>query len=402
MGSPPSVPTGVGAPPPGLLRVLVLFHEAEQLGAGNSVLGCVDRLERYGWALSGWLPDRGPLSAVAEERLRASAWAPRPFAFSVRGWGASPGVGARLRRSPAYLQEVRRALLRFRPHIVHANTLLTLPEATVARSLGLPLVIQVHEHPPAGRKRSVAVRAAARLADVLVGVSDATSAALRASAGRVPVRTVHNGVATNGSGRVEPRSTGCTIGTVATVSRTKGTDVFCRAAQLAAARRPGLRFEHVGAGDLHRDVGLDEELHAIGGSPELVTALVRRGRLPAQEALSGMDVFVLASRSEAFPLATLEAMAAGLPIIATAVGGVPEQLVHLESGILVPPEDPAAIADWIIRLADDAALRQRLGAAAADRARNLFTLDRQAAGLHGAYLTALVRRYGPPAARRAL
>ena len=94
------------------------------------------------------------------------------------------------------------------------------------------------------------------------------------------------------------------------------------------------------------------------------------GSRPATEVLPRWSVFVSTSRSEAFPLATLEAMAMGIPVVATTVGGIPEQIEHLESGILVRPDDPEAIATWLVRLHDDAELRSRLGAAAARRARS--------------------------------
>ena len=82
-------------------------------------------------------------------------------------------------RTPRYLREVRAALERVRPHVVHANTLLSLPEAAVARACGLPVVLQAHELPPPGPKTTLAVRYAAGIADVLVGVSDAVSEMLR-------------------------------------------------------------------------------------------------------------------------------------------------------------------------------------------------------------------------------
>ena len=90
----------------------------------------------------------------------------------------------------------------------------------------------------------------------------------------------------------------------------------------------------------------------------------------------------------------------GIPVVATTVGGIPEQIDHLESGVLVRPDDPEAIATWLMRLHDDAELRSRLGAAGAERVRREFTLARQAEGLHHAYLAALNRRFAPSPVRR--
>jgi glycosyltransferase involved in cell wall biosynthesis len=95
-------------------------------------------------------------------------------------------------------------------------------------------------------------------------------------------------------------------------------------------------------------------------------------------------------------------MAMSIPVVATTVGGIPEQIDHLESGILVRPDDPEAIATWLVRLHDDAELRGRLGDAGAARVRREFTLEQQASGLHRAYLTALNRRFAPPRVRRAM
>ncbi len=387
--------------PPGLLRVLAVFHETHVLGASTSLLRVVDELAQYGWTVSGWCPGKGPLAAEARERLAVVRAAERPIAFSRRGWSEHPGWIARTRRTPAYLRAFREALLRVRPNVVHVNTLLGLPEALVARSCGLPVVLQAHELPDPGAKRTATVRAAAAAADVLVAVSDAVAAMLRSHASRTPVVTVPNGVpAVDGRGRRTTSTDVLTVGAVGTVARVKGTDLFLEAATRVLAERPATRFEHAGAPDLHRDAGLDEDVaRLVRTAPS--GAVTMHGTYPASELMPRWDVFVSASRSEAFPLAVLEAMAHGLPVVATAVGGVPEQIADGESGLLVPTEDPTAIAAAVVRLLDDADLRARLGAAAAARVRSELTLARQAEGLHRAYALALNRRFGPPRVRRA-
>jgi glycosyltransferase involved in cell wall biosynthesis len=384
----------------GLLRVLVLFHEPELLGAATSVLNVVEPLREYGWSVSGWVPGGGPLAAAAGERLAGVACAERPLALSARGWREDPGLLARSRATPRYLVAVRSALLRLRPHVVHANTLHSLPEACVARSQGLPVVFHVHELPPRTPKRGAALRLAGRTADVMVGVSEAVSTMVHTYARRKPVLTAHNGVHPADIRRADGGRP-FTVGTVGTVCRVKGTDVFLRAALLAVERRPGLRFEHAGQDGLHRDAGLDDELARLLASPRLRGMATMLGRREAADVLPRWDVFVLPSRTDAFPLATLEAMSAGVPVIASRVGGIPEQITHLEHGVLIPSEDAEALADWIVRLHDDAPLRARLAAAASKRVREEFTIGKQAAVLHHAYLVALNRRFGPPPVRAA-
>jgi glycosyltransferase involved in cell wall biosynthesis len=384
--------------PPGVLRVLALFHELHPLGASTSFLNATDDLALYGWTSSGWVPGVGPLRDEAAARLELVLGAERPLAFSLRGWREKPGAISRALSSPGYVRQVRTALERVRPHVVHANTLLSLPEAAIARSCGLPVVLQSHELPPPGLKTTATIRYAAGIADVLVAVSDAVAELLRRHAGNTPVLTVRNGVPQPAAW---PQLDGAsfTVGTVGTVSRTKGTDVFLRAARIALEQRPDMRFQHAGAHDLHRDAGLDDEVESLAREIPR-DGLAMLGYRPAADILPRWNVFVSASRSEAFPLATLEAMSMGIPVVATTVGGLPEQIDHLENGVLVRPDDPEAIATWLVRLSDDPGLRQRLGRAGAERVRTEFTLERQAEGLHRAYLTALNHRFAPSRIRR--
>lgn len=387
-----------GTPPSGFLRLFVVFHESEALGAGRSVLQAIDSLGTYGWTTSGWFPGPGPLLEEAAASIPAQAYRSKPIRYSLRGWRADPGVVARLRDTPGYLQAFRQTLLQARPHVVHANTLRTLPEAKVARRLGLPVVVHVHELPRPGAKRALALRAAAKTADVLVVVSEAVARIVEPHAGGTPVVVAHNGIRMQARERSPASSP--TVGTIGTVCRTKGTDVFLEAAALAHDRCADLRFEHVGQAGLDDDADFERGISMLSSSPRVRDVVSMLGRRPAGEGLDRWEIFVLASRQDAFPLASLEAMAAGVPVIATAVGGLPEQVEHLESGVLVEPENAPALADWIVRLHEDPALCERLAGAAAIRVRDRFTIERQGAGLHKAYLAALNLRHGPPPVRR--
>ena len=148
------------------------------------------------------------------------------------------------------------------------------------------------------------------------------------------------------------------------------------------------------------DAAFAQTVGELARTPEIAAAVRMLGRRPAAEVLARWEIFVLPSRQDAFPLASLEAMRAGLPVVAAAVGGVREQITHLETGVLVPPGRPDVLADWIVRLHGDPDLRDRLGRAAAERVRADFSLARQAEGLHAAYLAALNLRHAPPPVRR--
>jgi glycosyltransferase involved in cell wall biosynthesis len=367
----------------------VLFHESEILGAGVSILRALEALRPYGWTISGWFPGPGPLVAESAAVLDRRAYATKPIAFSLRGWRWDPGMAQRLRRTPAYLSAFKKWLQQTAPDVVHVNSLLMLPEAMIARRLGLPIVVQVHEIPPRGLKRNLTLRWAAVVADVLIGVSRPVIQMLAEHARRTPVIMIHNGVP-----RVEarpPPEGEFIVGTVGHVSRTKGTDVFLAAAALALRKQPSLRFEHIGPGRPWGDDEYEDQVAATARSPQLRGSVHMLGHRPARDALARWSLFVLSSRQEAFPLGTLEAMAAGIPVIATEVGGVPEQIVHLDSGVLVPAEDPSALAEWIVRLHDDETLNRRLGILGRRRVRTCFTLEAQARTLDEAYRVALER-----------
>jgi glycosyltransferase involved in cell wall biosynthesis len=387
--------TSLHAGVPGLLRLTVIFHEGEAMGAGLSVAQALEPLRAWGWTACGWFASRGRLPARAAPLLARSAVRDRPVAVSVRGWRAPPGVLARTRATPAYLTELGRRLREWRPHVVHANTLRALPEALVARRLGLPVVLQLHEVPSA-RKDHLALRAAGRLAAVIVAVSEDQAAIARPHVGGAPLLVVPNGVAPAPRRRDERRP--FTIGAVGGVSPVKGTDVFLRAAARVLAERPDARIVHAGPAGVSGDVAFDRlvrHLHVDASTRGEVRML---GWADAAEVLPGLDVFVSPSREESHGMAVAEALSAGLPVVATDVGGQARQIRHLENGILVPPDDPGALADWVLRLAADADLAARLGAGArADRSRPTPTT--QAAGLHRAYLTALGRTFAPPALR---
>jgi glycosyltransferase involved in cell wall biosynthesis len=381
------------------LRLFVLFHEAQILGAGISVLRVVDELKRYGWSIHGWFPAPGPLLDEAAQGITALTHGSRPIASSISGFRRHPGPVQRVFQTAAYLQAVRRALLVARPHVVHANSLLMLPEATVAKALGLPVVLQLHELPLPGRKRDVALHWAARVADLLIGVSEPVTDLLRQRASHTPVTTIRNGVPLPDPVPAPP--TPFTVGTVGYVSHTKGTDVFLEAARRTAVVRPRIRFEHVGPFGLFEEDEFERGVSDLAGSLALRDVVRMIGYARGVDALKRWRIFVLPSRREGFPITVLEAMAAGLPVIAADVGGVSEQIVHLESGVLVPPDDPEAIARWIVRLHDDSALRSALGDAAKNRVAERFTLVAQAAALHQAYMRVIrgsVDISGAPAA----
>jgi glycosyltransferase involved in cell wall biosynthesis len=145
---------------------------------------------------------------------------------------------------------------------------------------------------------------------------------------------------------------------------------------------PGFRLDLVGEGPIARG----SRRPGRGGSRR-VALLGQRSDIPAL--LQGADLFLLASISEGISLTLLEAMAAGLPIVATAVGGNREVVVDGETGFLVPRRDPVAFAEAVCRLLSSQELRAQMGAAARRRAESHFDVRRMASRYQELYLRLL-------------
>lgn len=149
----------------------------------------------------------------------------------------------------------------------------------------------------------------------------------------------------------------------------------------------------------------DAELLLVGDGPELAAsqALARELQIDTRvrflgdrpdvpELLAQAQIFTLLSRYEGLPVSILEAMRAGLPVIASDVGGVAEELAHGSSGLLVPRGDVAAVAAALGTLVADPALRARMGAAGRQRFLDRFTRDRMLARTDAVYQSVLAER----------
>ena len=228
-----------------------------------------------------------------------------------------------------------------------------------------------------GRKHHVAYRLMAGAPDAVFAVSEQVRRH-SIEVDRVPaarVLTIYNGLdlahwnaaskAAAGAGRV--------VTTTGNIRRVKGHDVFIRAAATLAPRFPDVTFSI--AGDvlepdyfaeleaLIRDLNLSDRFHFAGGVSDL--------RLH----LAVAEIFVLPSRSEGFSNAIIEAMAASLPVVATHVGGNAEAVQAGVTGLIVPPDDPTALAAAIATLLADPAQALSMGAAGKARAAHHFTVE---------------------------
>ena len=180
---------------------------------------------------------------------------------------------------------------------------------------------------------------------------------------------IHNGVSLDVPRR--PPRDGDPV-TLLSVGRMRAPKDFVTLVRAMAALEPGSACLRI-AGDGPDRAAVASEVARLGLG-DSVELLGTRSDVP--ELLAGADVFVLSSDSEGLPMSVLEAMAAGVPVVASAVGGVPEAVSEGETGTLVPPRDSAALAQALIRLVADPALRARLGEVGRRRVEREFSLAR--------------------------
>jgi len=285
------------------------------------------------------------------------------------------------------------ALREVKPDVVHAQDRRAALACSFVR--GVPLVATFHGVPdsaagwwvedgPLAGKR-IGWQASGLMVDALVlRRMRAVVAPSRAMAAflvrrmRVPagaVHLIHNGVALPLGERVSHSGGGARVFTsVGSFAAIKAMPALVQAFLVVAGTRPELRLRLVGDGDDRRKC---EELARAAGLQDRVDLPGYRTDVPAQ--LAQADAFVLPSVNENLPLALLEAMAAGLPCIASRVGAIPE-LMDETNGMLVSPGDGPALERAMATLADDGRLAQTLGQAGARRVEREFSIGRCADG----------------------
>lgn len=321
-----------------------------------------------------------------------------PSATRLRARGVEPQLIAVDRLlEPAALPRLRRHLMAARPDVVHTHLGASdLLGTLAARSLGIPAVSTIHL---IARRRTGDLRADTKLrltalarrraGKRVIAVSDAARAAYLGTRWDRPERvvTVHNGIAPDPP-RVAPAQLreqlgiapdALVVALVAVLRPGKGHELLVEVARRLLPRFPTLRLLVIGDGPSREEV---RRLAAPLGD----AALLLGHRSDVFELLGAADVLLHPTRMDAFPTVLLEAGAAGLPVIATAVGGVPEIVEDDVTGLLVPaPPTVDEIAPRLERLLSDAVLRTRLGAEARERYERRFTAVRWAEHLREVY-----------------
>ena len=325
---------------------------------------CITRATHAGHAASGDLP----------RRLRADA-----EAAGVRVLG----LDRRGRWDLAAWSPLLRLLRSGDVQVIHGHMFGSNAWAVLLGRLTRIPVIVAHEHSWAFTGRRLRGIADRRLiaagSDVIIACSQEDRRRMIDRQGIAPsaVRFVPNGIAgappTPGRrmrAELGIASDAPVIGSVGALRTEKRFDVLLRGVAELAPRWPGLRVVIVGEGaerrrieSLARELGLDDTLLLLGARDDV------------PDVLQALDIAVTSSDFEGGPLSVMEYMEAGLPVVATAVGGLPQMISDGVHGVLVPRRDPPALAHAIEGLLADPRRRHELGAAGRRRRREEFDLD---------------------------
>ncbi len=286
-----------------------------------------------------------------------------------------------------------RRLSQLRPDILHSHNPTPHKFGAFARLLGLvpALVHTKHGRNYPQIRRAVSLnRWAARFSDVVVAVSEDAAAVAR-DIERVPgrkVRVVYNGIETRRFQCHPAPAAGANWRgiSVARLDPVKDQETLLRAVRATVDAIPDFQLELVGDGPerarverLRAELGLESQVRLLGFRDDVAGLL------------QGASVFVLSSLSEGISLTLLEAMACGLPVVATDVGGNREVVAHGETGLLVPPRSPQALAEGILSLIREPIRAAAMGAAGRRRVETLFAVEAMVSRYQALYREALGR-----------
>ena len=284
------------------------------------------------------------------------------------------------RLSLRYVRALRRLLVQGRYDVVHAHLYASAAAAAAAAPRNTPLVLTEHTE---GSWRSWRARAVSRwsyrracpIVAASTAIRDVLVDAYRVPPARIEVLPAIPALPLRPHVPQPDGERSAVVGFAGRLTPEKGADVFLRAASLVARVVPEARFVVIGDGRLRR------ELEVLAGDVGLLEESVRflGFRDDAADLIAGLDILAVPSRSDGTPLVVGEAMTAGVPVVASRVGGLRDQVTHRRTGLVVDPEDPEGLAMALVSLLlapDEARQLGEAGRAYAARFSHAALVDR--------------------------
>jgi len=368
------------------MRILYIHCTADLYGASRTMLRTITRLVKDGHSACVILPYDGSLvAALTDAGIR------------VEVIPVDPTLRKRNLRSPiklirdgikgyrAYMQLAREVS----PNLVSSNTSVTLLGGLVARKLGVPHICHVREsYAGFGLLWQIYRLFLLKFSDRILCVSNAMATQFPSRFLGKKVFTVRNGFPLDEfspvpEDRIAEFKTKFNlngyllVGLVGRIIlRRKGQDIFVKAVSLLRKKFPNVRFLIIGSCYPGDEFHLDN-LNKLIDDLDVRESTVFTGEASdVKAAYASLDISVMASATpEPFGGVTMESMAFKKPVVGTNIGGTPEQIVDEETGLLIPPNDPKAMADAIARLLDDETLRKRMGEAGQRRFEQEFGFE---------------------------
>ena len=368
-------------------KLLFYNHTGQVSGAEKVLLFILARLDRTQFAPVLLCPATGPLTQMARQLDVPGHTAPKLEArFTWR-----PGLLAHYLRSlVSTMRALRRQIREISPSLIHANSIRAGLVATVATiGSGVPVIWHIHDLLPR-HPFSVAIRWCVWLTSRARVLAVSQAAATRfcgwlLCGRRVPVRVLRNVVDTERFQYIpEARAAlraelgladdAFVVGSLGQITPRKGQLELLQAFAGVCDKLPDAVLVIVGAPLFNQDHLYQECLRQAADELGLAGRVYFPGpRTDVPALFSAFDLFVLNSQSEAFSLVILEAMACGTPVIATAVGGTPEIVVHHCTGWLIPPQDGPALARTLVEAYAQPEMRQQFAARTRQLIRDEFT-----------------------------
>ena len=357
-------------------RILYVHNSADIYGASRSLVRLLRMLDRTRFEPLVLLPAEGPLAAQLRE-MKVPVLVFPSLSVITREVFHSWKLPFFVLNIPLSALGIWRILRREKIGLVHTNTGVILSPGPAAWLAGVPHVWHIRdwfqEFKSFWRFHEAWMR---RFSTRIIAVSEAIAAQF---GDRGKVCVIHNGfdVAEFESGVAKRGHDTPTVGCVGRIKlQRKGQEVLLRAAGMLKQRGVRAKWLIVGAPSPGNESHLTA-LHEIVREAGLDDDVTFTGELAdPRPAYAAMDIFVLPSaQPEPFGGVVMEAMCLGLPVIATNIGGSVEQVADGETGWLVPPNDPAALAEKLELLLRDEALRTRFGEAGRRRVAERFTLN---------------------------
>lgn len=332
-----------------------VMHITNNIGYASSVerliLTLTEKIEKSRFSIS-------IVSLTEPERVS------KTFLNSARALGAPTNLIPWKRSKPfaTSILKLTKLIKKYEIDIVHTHEVRTnLVGLIAARLTGVKMVASIHGWvmntvPFLWKLYQHFDRRVIRCCDhIIVGSNFLRNEIIKMGIPSQKVTTIHNAIDTTSLDlsassmnfkkkyNLNPKDT--LIGTVGRISREKGHKYLLEAAKIVIQQHPDVKFLIVGEGEIRA------ELEIYAKSLGIFDNVIFTGYYKnLSEALAVMDLFVIPSLTESLPLAVLEAMAAGKPVISTNVGGIPEIIIHGETGLLVRPQNGMELANSIITM----------------------------------------------------